>query len=92
MKTRKKIHKYTNKRSRTERIKTIIFKDYPEFKPNLTPRQIFKMGSFGGTYWRPIFSRVTNKKYKNLHNKFPLSWWKGIPEEYLTTPFDEYDT
>ncbi len=30
----------------------LVFKDYPEFKPNLTPKDIFKSGSFGGTYWR----------------------------------------
>ena len=95
MKTRKhkkNKQKNTKKRRQTERIKTLKFKDYPDFKPNLTPRQIFKMGSFGGTYWRPIFSRVTNKKYRNQHNKFPASWWKGIPEEHLTKPFDKYDT
>ena len=40
------------------------FKDHPEFKPNLTPRQIFKMGSFGGTYFRPIYSSVTKKIIK----------------------------
>ena len=45
----------------------VIFKDYPDFKPNLTPREIFLMGSFGGTYWRPIYSCVTNKNYKNKH-------------------------
>ncbi len=38
------------------------FKDHPEFIPNLTPRQIFKMGSFGGTYFRPIYSSITKKK------------------------------
>ena len=94
MKTRKnkKKHQKTKKHRQTERIKTLRFKDYPDFKPNLTPRQIFKMGSFGGTYWRPIFSRVTNKKYKNQHKKFPASWWKGIPDEHLTKPFDKYDT
>ena len=27
----------------------IIFKDYPEFRPNMTPREIFSAGSFGGT-------------------------------------------
>ena len=63
----------------------IHFRDYPEFKPNLTPRDIFKLGSFGGTYWRPIYSKVTNKKYKNIHKKYPKSWWKGIPEEHLTS-------
>ena len=25
----------------------IVFSDYPEFRPNLTPGEIFQMGSFG---------------------------------------------
>ena len=66
--------------------KTIRFKDYPEFRPNLTPRKIFLLGSFGGTYWRPITSKVTNKSYKNKHKEFPKSWWKGIPNKWLTSP------
>lgn len=67
----------------------IVFKDYPEFRPNLTPREMFVLGSFGGTYWRPIYSSITNKKYKNQHKKFPKSWWKKIPDEHLTSP--DYD-
>ena len=43
----------------------IVFSDYPEFRPNLTPGEIFQMGSFGGTYWRPIRSSVAKKNYKN---------------------------
>jgi hypothetical protein len=62
---------------------TIKFKDYPDFKPNLTPRQIFKLGSFGGTYWRPIYSSITKKNYKNRHKLYPKSWWKGISNELL---------
>lgn len=69
----------------------IIFKDFPEFRPNLTPKEIFELGSFGGTYWRPIYSSVTNKNYKNMHKKYPASWWKNVPEEELTRPWDEYD-
>ena len=42
-----------------------IFKDFPEFRPNLCPEEMFRAGSFGGTYWRPISSSVTGKKYKN---------------------------
>ena len=36
------------------------FKDYPEFTPNLTPKQIFLLGSFidQGGYWRNIYSDV----------------------------------
>lgn len=28
-----------------------IFKDYPEFQPNVSPREMFKAGAFGGTYF-----------------------------------------
>lgn len=44
-----------------------MFTDHPEFTPNLTPKQIFKLGSFGGTYWRPIHSNVTKQNYVNQH-------------------------
>ena len=64
---------------------TYRFKDYPEFKPNLSPREMFKLGSFGGTYWRPIYSSITKKQIKNQHLKYPKSWWKGIPDEHLTS-------
>jgi hypothetical protein len=67
------------------------FKDHPEFKPNLTPRQIFKMGSFGGTYFRPIYSSITKKNYKNVHKKYPKEWFKNIPDSHLTKPYEEYD-
>jgi hypothetical protein len=65
--------------------KTIYFKDYPEFTPNKTPREMFKDGIFGGTYFREIYSTITGKNYKNQHLKFPKSWWKGIPDHYLTS-------
>ena len=68
-----------------------IFKDYPEFTPNLSPKDIFTLGSFGGTYWRPIYSSVTGKNYKNKHDDFPASWWKGIPNNWLTNDWDSYD-
>jgi len=71
-------------KNKTQKIK-IKFKDYPDFRPNLTPREMFVLGSFGGTYWRPIDSGVTGKSHKNEHLKYPKSWWKGIPEEHLTS-------
>ena len=54
----------------------IYFEDYPEFRPNLSPRDIFMLGSFGGTYWRPIYSSITNRNYVNMHKKLPKSWWQ----------------
>lgn len=69
----------------------IIFKDYPDFKPNLTPKEMFELGSFGGTYWRPIYSSVTQKSYKNQHKEFPKSWFSNIPQSWLTNSWEEYD-
>ena len=49
--------------------KTITFSDYPDFTPNLTPKEMFQLGSFGGTYWRPIYSSVTKNIIKiNIKN------------------------
>ena len=48
------------------------FKDYPEFTPNLTPKQIFLLGSFtdSGGYWRNIYSGVLKKNLSNQHKEF----------------------
>ena len=66
---------------------TITFDDYPEFRPNLTPAEIFEQGAFGGTYWRPIYSSVTGKNYKNKHRKY--KFLDQIPEDLLSR--SEYD-
>mmetsp|Transcript_50493 Transcript_50493/g.68664 ORF Transcript_50493/g.68664 Transcript_50493/m.68664 type:complete len:273 (-) Transcript_50493:293-1111(-) len=57
---------------------TLVFKDHPEFTPNLTPGEVMQMGSFGGTYFRPIMSAVTNTTYKDAHKEFPADWFKGL--------------
>lgn len=68
---------------------TIYFSDYPDFRPNLSPRDIFTLGSFGGTYWREIYSHVTKKAYHNVHHKY--SFLKGIDEYKMSLPYNEYD-
>lgn len=65
------------------------FKDYPEFKPNLSPQEMFELGSFGGTYWRPIYSGVLRKKLRPPLKDYPKRWWKNVPLENLTST--EYD-
>ena len=84
-KTKKKKDKF-NLKNQSEKL---IFDDYPEFTPNLTPKQIFELGSFGGTYWRPIKSKFFKKKLKNKHKKY--IWLNDIDHDKLTRPFDKYD-
>jgi hypothetical protein len=81
---RAKIKSKTKKRKN----KRIIY-EYPNFTPNLTPQEMFEAGSFGGTYWRPIYSGVLKKKLKPPLNDYPKSWWKNIPMENLVS--EEYD-
>ena len=65
---------------------TLIFSDYPKFKPNLTPEEIIRMGSFGGTYFRPIKSSVNNKNYKNQHKEFEKhGWFENLDIEKMVT-------
>ena len=80
--------KRRNKKNKTKKNKSTKKMD-KNFKPNLTPRQMFKMGSFGGTYWRPIKSKFHNKTLKNKHKNY--SFLKDIPNNLMTKPFDEYD-
>lgn len=68
-----------------------IFVDAPDFRPNLSPREIFKAGSFGGTYYRPIYSKITKKNYKDVYKKYPESWFRGIPDDWLTRDYKDYD-
>lgn len=57
---------------------TLHFADYPEFRPNLTPEEMFRAGVFGGTYFRNIRSSVTGKKYKDAWREFPEQWFDGL--------------
>lgn len=55
-----------------------------DFGPNLNPHEMFKLGSFGGTYWRPIYSSILKKDLKNVHKQY--EFLKDIPEEKLSSP------
>ena len=60
-----------------------------EFKPNKTPKKVFQEGAFGGTYFRPIYSSVTKKKYtsNSVIKEYPKSWFRGIDiDKYITSP------
>lgn len=59
-----------------------------DFRPNLTPEEVLRAGSFGGTYFRPITSAVTTVRYKAkdvLKDTVDPSWIKGLDKSLLTS-------
>merc|ERR1719320_681335 len=58
--------------------KVFVFKDKPEFQPNLSPMEVLQAGSFGGTYYRPIHSKVTGLDYDKMWLELPQDWLKGL--------------
>ncbi len=66
------------------------FEDYPDFTPNKTPRQMFQMGVFGGTYWRSIHSNITNRTYDDKQYK-KFDFLKDLPPQKMNRPMEKYD-
>jgi hypothetical protein len=65
----------------------LVFEDYPEFRPNLTPQEVLARGSFGGTYFRPITSAVTGISYKSKEvlKEFPRTWIKTLAKRMVVS-------
>jgi hypothetical protein len=52
---------------------------FARFRPNLTPKEILQMGSFGGTYFRPIYSSITGQSYgPEVWQELPSDWLEGL--------------
>ena len=58
-----------------------------DFGTNKTPVEIIKEGSFGGTYFRDIYSSVNDKFYKNSWKEFKEL--ESIDKRYYSS--DYYD-
>ena len=72
--------------TRHKRNGYLMFKDHPEFKPNLTPAEVMALGSFGGGYFRPIHSSNTGENYGNeVLEEFPKEWFESLKIKKLIT-------
>ena len=49
---------------------------------------MFKLGSFGGTYWRPIYSGVNNREYKNVHKIPQIMVERNTRENLSSSNYD----
>lgn len=59
-----------------------------DFHPNRTPEEVLRAGSFGGTYFRPITSAVTNVKYTSssvLKDTVQPEWISGLDKPTMLT-------
>jgi len=56
----------------------LISETHDDFRPNLTPKEVMQLGSFGGTYFRRITSAVTGKTYDRAWKEFPEDWFEGL--------------
>jgi hypothetical protein len=58
------------------------------FHPNRTPEEVLRAGSFGGTYFRPITSAVTNISYNSssvLKDTVESSWITNLDKHTMLT-------
>jgi len=73
-------NKYTASLPKRDKEGYLRFADYPDFRPNLTPKEVLHRGSFGGTYFRHIRSSVLGKKLNGAAAiaELPKDWFKGL--------------
>jgi hypothetical protein len=70
----------------------LVFLDHPELRPNLTPAEVLQLGSFGGTYFRPIDSGTTGQRETEAYKEFPSSWFQGLDiKKQVTRGWKSYD-
>ncbi|EJC99539.1 uncharacterized protein FOMMEDRAFT_160606 [Fomitiporia mediterranea MF3/22] len=71
--------------------RTIRFSDAPHFTPNMTPEEVMRAGSFGGTAFRRHYSSVTKQTLpESDYTEFPESWYANLDiNTYLTS--EEYN-
>ncbi|OTB00142.1 hypothetical protein M426DRAFT_26874 [Hypoxylon sp. CI-4A] len=62
------------------------FTSHPIFTPNKSPQEIIREGSFGGTYWRPLYSKHLRVTVSDDWRELPESWTSGLNvQKYLTS-------
>ena len=66
------------------------FASHPDFTPNKTPAEVLREGAFGGSYFRPLYSKRLRTTISGDHAELPADWTAGLDVgRYLTAR--EYD-
>ena len=66
---------------------TFHFEDQPSFTPNKSPEEMLREGCFGGSYFRPLYSRRLGITITDDYKGLPSSWYSGLEvPDFLTSP------
>ena len=66
------------------------FVDQSTFLPNKSPEEMLREGCFGGSYFRPLYSRQLDTVVEDDYKELPRSWYEGLDvTTFLTSP--QYD-
>ncbi|GAA5836549.1 hypothetical protein JCM9279_000421 [Rhodotorula babjevae] len=80
---------------RDSKTREFHFDDYPDFRPNMSPEEIIRQGSFDGGFFRPVKSQKSGRELHEDWSDFPKvasQWYDGLDVSlYLTRP-DPGDT
>ncbi|KAK7751782.1 hypothetical protein SLS62_006268 [Diatrype stigma] len=58
---------------------TYHFASHPSFTPNKSPEAVIREGSFGGSYWRPLYSAKLGVTIAEDWRELPASWTSSSP-------------
>ena len=61
-----------------DQASTYHFEDQPSFTPNKSPEEMLREGCFGGSYFRPLFSRRLGTTIVDDYKELPSSWYSGL--------------
>lgn len=63
------------------------FDSHPDFTPNKSPAEVVREGAFGGSYFRPLFSKKLGATVSDDYLELPAPWTEGLDvSRYLTSP------
>ncbi|CZT11924.1 related to vegetatible incompatibility protein HET-E-1 [Rhynchosporium agropyri] len=68
------------------------FESHRDFTPNKSPEEMLREGCFGGSYFRPLYSKHLGITIQDDYRELPASWIDGLNiDTYLTSPIYDPD-
>ncbi|KAL8773502.1 MAG: hypothetical protein Q9209_001606 [Squamulea sp. 1 TL-2023] len=66
---------------------TFHFDSHPDFTPNKSPEEMLREGCFGGSYFRPLYSKTLGITISDDYKELPSAWIEGLDiDKFLISP------